>query len=159
MVSLVFFGTAILATAARMIIRLWFLRGSLRLDDYLLLASCVFLTGATAALCYGTTSIFLATTLTYNPSAVPHTSMSGAVVVQNVDLFIKISWTYLALSWASIFFVKFGFLSLFKHLVDRLPLMLRLWRAALAFTALVFVIAECNGFMNCANSGIAVGKR
>ena len=52
------FGIAIIAAVARITIRLW-LRMRPRLDDYVLLCSCVFLVAATGVLYYGTLAIFL----------------------------------------------------------------------------------------------------
>ena len=65
----VFFGIAIFAAAARVTIRLW-LQMRLRLDDYLLLSSCLYLTAATSVLYYGTPSIFFGAELSFDPAAV-----------------------------------------------------------------------------------------
>lgn len=154
----VFFGIAILTAAARISIRLW-LQKRLRLDDYLLLFSCVCLTGATGVLYYGTRSIFLGAELTFNPAVVFEPGVNEAEILHQVDLIPKINWTYLALSWVTIFFVKFGFLSLFRQLVNRLPQMYRLWKGVLIFTGLVFAFAVCDGFIACPKLGLEAGRK
>lgn len=154
---IVFFGVAIFAAVARMIIRLW-LHKRLRLDDYLLLSSCAFLAGGTGVLYYGTPSIFFGATLTFDPTAILATGINEAEILHQVDLIPKINWAYLALSWVSIFLVKFGFLSLFKQLVDRLPRMCMFWKGVLIFTILVFAFAVCDGFIACPKLGTEISK-
>ena len=149
----VFFGIAIIAAAARIIIRLW-LRTRLRLDDYLLLCSCVCLTAGTGLLYYGIPSIFFGAELTFNPAAVLAAGVNEAAILHQVDLIPKVNWAYLVLSWLTIFFVKFGFLSVFRHLVDRIPSMYGYWKGVLIFTGLVFAFAVCDGFIACPKLGI-----
>ena len=151
------FGIAIIAAAARITIRVW-LPMRLRLDDYLLLCSCVFLVAATGVLYYGTPTIFFGAELTFNPSAVTEGTVNEADVLHSIDLISKIDWAYLALSWVTIFTVKFGFLSVFRHLVDRIPPMYRFWKGVLVFTGLIFGFAVCDGFIGCPKSGIESGE-
>lgn len=153
----VFFGIAIIAAIARIIIRLW-LHKQLRPDDYLLLVSSTCLTAATALLYYGTSSIFLAAELSLNPLAAFQSGIDQAELSRQIDLISKVNWAYLAISWASIFFVKFGFLTLFRHLVDRIPPMNRFWKVTLIFTSLVFAFALCDGFIACPKQGAEIGK-
>ena len=102
-VNIVFFGTAIFAAAVRITVRLWLHHG-LRLDDCLLLFSCASLTAATAVLYYGTPSIVLAAELTFDPAAVLENGIDETDILHRVELIPKINWTYLALSWTTIFF-------------------------------------------------------
>ena len=154
----VFFGVAILAAISRVVIRLWFNK-KLRLDDYFLISSCVFLAGATGVLCYGISTIFLGAKLAFDPSEVLAGNVNEADILAQANLITKINWSYLALSWVAIFLVKFGFLSLFRHLVDRLPSMYKFWKGALVFTGVVFAFAVCDGFIACPKSGAEAGKK
>ncbi|KAI4266805.1 MAG: hypothetical protein L6R38_008536 [Xanthoria sp. 2 TBL-2021] len=144
----VFFGFAIAAAISRVVIRLW-LRMRLRLDDYLLLCSTACLIAATGLLYYGTPTIFLAAELTFNPSAVFESGTNQSNLLHDVSLFPEINWKYLALSWTTIFLIKFGFLSLFRQLVDRVPPVYRFWKGTLVVTILVCVFAICDVFIVC----------
>lgn len=156
-VNYVFFGIAISVAIARIIIRRW-LQKQLRPDDYLLLLSSTCLISATAVLYYGTSSIFLAAELAFNPAAALQTGVDQAEMLRRIDLLLRITWAYLALSWATIFFVKFGFLWLFRHLVDRIPPMNRFWKVTLVFTGLLFAFALCEGFITCPKFGFESSK-
>ena len=154
----VFFSLAIIAAAARITIRLW-LRMRLRLDDYILLCSCICLTAATGLLYWSTPSIFFGAELTFNPAIVLGPGVNEANILHQVDLISKIDWAYLALSWLTIFFVKFGFLSVFRHVVDRIPPMYRFWKGVLIFTGLVFAFAVCEAFIGCPETGVKAGEK
>ena len=148
----VFFGIAVLAAAARIAIRLW-LHMRLRLDDYLLLNSCVFLTAATGLLYYGVPTIYLGAKLTFHPEVLLDADADEARLLHEIYKLPKVNWAYLALSWVTIFLVKFGFLSLFRHLVDRVPSIYTFWKGTLIFTGLVCAFATCDGFIACPKLG------
>ena len=154
----VFFGIAMIAAAARIIIRLW-LRMRLRLDDYIFLCSCVCLTAATGLLYWGTPPIFFGAEFIFNPATVPGPGFNEADILHQVDLIPKIDWAYQALSWLTIFLVKFGFLSVFRHLVDRIPPMYRFWKGVLVSTGLVFAFAVCDAFIGCPEMGLKAGEK
>ena len=158
MVIGVFFGIALLAATGRVVIRLWFHK-QLRLDDYLLLLSCMFLSGATGVLYYGTPSIYFGAKLTFDPTAVLEAGLNEAEILHRANLISRINWSYLAVSWVAIFLVKFGFLSLFRHLVDRIPPMYRVWKGVMVFTGLVFAFCVCDGFIACSKQGTQAGKK
>ncbi|KAI4261366.1 MAG: hypothetical protein L6R42_003435 [Xanthoria sp. 1 TBL-2021] len=126
----------------------------LRLDDYLLLCSTACLIAATGLLYYGTPIIFLAAELTFNPSAVFKPGINQSNLLHDVNLFQEINWVYLALSWTTIFLIKFGFLSLFRQLVDRVPPVYRFWKGTLVVTVLVGAFAICDGFIACPKPGL-----
>ena len=153
----VFFSVALLAAAARIIIRLW-LQKRLRLDDYLLLFSCVCLIPATGLLYYGTTSIFFVGELSYDLAAILGEGISEAEIIERITLFQKINWAYLALTWASIFAIKFGFLSLFRHLIDRVQFLYTFWKGVTIFTGLIFAFSVCDSFIACPKLGAASCK-
>ena len=157
MVIGVFYGISFLATTGRVIIRLWLYK-RLRLDDYLLFLASFFLTGATGILYYGIPTIYFGAKLTFDPAAVLGAGINETEILHLANMITTISWTYLALSWVAIFLVKYGFLSLFKRLVDRIPPMYRFWKGVLVFTSLVFALSVCDGFMACPNKGTEAGK-
>ena len=154
----VFFGLAIAAAISRVVIRLW-LRMRLRLDDYLLLGSTACLIAATGLLYYGTPAIYLAAELTFDPSAVFKAGIDQNKLLHDANLFPKINWAYLALSWTTIFLIKFGFLSLFRQLVDRVPPVYRFWKGTLVITVLIGAFAICDGFIACPKQGLEAGKK
>lgn len=152
-----FSGIAVLAAAIRLPIRL-FIHRELHLDDYCLLMACAALITATSLLYDGTRLIFLAGELTINPTAVLSTGLSLTDIDREIVKYQKISWTYLAISWTSTFSVKFGFLSLFKQLLDRIPSLYTYWKGVVVFTAVAFAFALCNAIIACPHVGLAAGK-
>lgn len=131
----------------------------LRVDDYFLLFSCVCLVGATGLLYYGTPSIFFGAELTFNPTAVTEGTVNDADVLELIDSMTKIDWAYLALSWVTIFSVKFGFLSLFRHLVDRIPPMYRFWKGVVISTGLISGFVVCSSFIGCSKLESESGEK
>jgi hypothetical protein len=146
-----------LAAVSRIAIRLW-LQKRLRLDDYLLLCSCVCLIAGSGLLYYGTPSIFFRAKLTFNPTAMLEAGVNEADMLKKITLIPKINWAYLVLSRFTIFFVKFGFLAVFRHLVDRLPRMYKFWKGVVVVTGLVFAFAVCDAFIACPKLGLATSK-
>ena len=156
-VSGVFFGIALAVAACRIVIRLW-IEKRLRLDDYLLLCACACLAAATGVLYYGSSTEFFSSRLALDPVAVLSEGVSEEDIAHKLELLTRINWTYLTLSWVTIFLIKYGFLALFRKLVDRLPRVHQFWKAVLVFTSLVFAFAICDGFVACPKQGLAAGK-
>ncbi|KAL8869297.1 MAG: hypothetical protein Q9174_004378 [Haloplaca sp. 1 TL-2023] len=152
----VFFGFAMAAATARVAIRLW-LRMRLRLDDYLLLFSSACLVASTGLLYYGTPIIFLTAEVVFNPSAVFRSGINQDDLLHDLNLIPKINWAYLALSWTTIFLIKFGFLVLFRQLVDRVPTIYKFWKCTLIITIFVGAFAICDGFIACPKEGRDAG--
>ena len=123
------------------------LQKQLRLDDDLLLFSCACLIPATGLLYYGTTSIFSVEELSYDLNAVFGERLGEAEIIERITLFQKINWAYLVLTWASIFAIKFGFLSILRHLVDRIRFTYTLWKGVTIFTGLIFAFSVCDSFI------------
>ena len=92
-------------------------------------------------------------------AAVLGPGVNEADILPRVDLIAKGNMAYLMLSWSTIFFVKFGFLSVFRHLVDRIPPMYRFWKGVLVFTGLVFAFTMCDGFVACPKTGLKAGEK
>jgi len=152
------FGTATLATTARIVIRL---RSQKRfhLDDYLLIFSCICLIAGTILLYLGTSAIFFVERLTLNGIGAVIASPADEIdILEQLLFYQKINWAYLALTWTTIFSVKSAFLVFFRYLVKRLPAMQRYWVLVVAFTAVIFAFIICDGFIACLQLGIAAGK-
>lgn len=145
------------AAASRCAIRLWYLK-RLCVDDYLLLVSCVFLTAATGVLLYGTPSIFFTAELAFNPTAILQEGLSEAQIVSKTIEMTRINWSYLELSWTAIYLIKFGFLALFRQLVDRVAQIYTFWRIVVVFTILAMAFAICDAFIACPKIGLAAGQ-
>ena len=129
----------------------------LQLDDYLLIFAFICLTAATVLLYIGTSVIYFIEEVTLNGIGATQ-AVGMAVFLQRLVYYQKINWAYLALSWTTIFFVKFAFLSFFRPLVDRLPSMHMYWRIVVGFTALVFAFAVCDAFIVCPQLGLEACK-
>ncbi|KAL9594312.1 MAG: hypothetical protein Q9219_007106 [cf. Caloplaca sp. 3 TL-2023] len=129
----------------------------LRLDDYLLLCSTASLIAATGLLYYGTRLLFLGADLEFNPSAAFEAESHLFDLMQEVTVMPKINWAYLTLSWTTIFLIKFGFLSLFRQLVDRVPAVYKFWKGTLIFTALGLEVVECSTNWKIVNRALAIG--
>ena len=138
-------------------IRLWAER-RLRLDDCLLLTSCACLIAATGVLYYGIASVYFTAKLELDPAALTGEGFSEQEILHQVYAAQRINWTYITLSWTAIFLSKYGFLALFRSLVDRLPRMRNFWKATVIFTTLVFAFAICDIFVACPKQGIAAGQ-
>ena len=161
------FGIAVTAAGARALIHLR-IRKPPRLDDYLLLFACITLTASTVLLYYGTSSIYASEALALNPAKVSGGAATGPTptgldpeqqveMLRKVILFQRINWSILALSWATIFWVKLAYLSFFKHLVSRLPRLQLYWKVLVGFTILVFLFCILDAFLTCPKLGAAAG--
>ena len=106
----------------------------------------------------GSQQSFFGAELTFNLSAVTESTVNEADVLHLIDLIPKIDWAYLALPWVTVLTVKFGFFSLFRHLVDRISPIYRFWKDVLVFTGPIFGFAVCDGFIGCPKSGIESGE-
>lgn len=113
---------------------------------------------ATGLLYYGTPPIFFVGELSFDPTAILGEGIDEAEIIERITLFQKINWAYLALTWGTIFSIKFGFLSLFRHLVDRVPFMYTFWKGVTVFTGFIFAFSVCDSFIACSKLGAASRK-
>lgn len=140
-----------------MAIRLWN-RMRLRADDYLLLCASAFLIASTGVLYYDIPAIVLEIELALDPIAVANQGISEEYIMHELRIGSIFDRTYLLLSWISVYLVKYGFLALFKNLVDRLPRPYRLWKGVVVFTTLTFAFTICSEFISCPKFGLAAGQ-
>lgn len=148
------FGLAILAMLFRTSTRLYF-RRRLQLDDALLLFGTACLIASTVILYRGTHAVFLVQALSMGPTVqIKGPIMDFDTVNDQVTLFQKTTWIFVPLAFTTIFAVKFGFLSFFRHLVDHLPRLHMYWRCVVVFTAAVYVFAIIDVFLACSRLGL-----
>ena len=143
---------AMLSAIVRIAIRLRSQK-RLSLDDCLIIFACICLSAGTTLLYLGTSAIFFIEDLTLNGMGVL-AAVGPDSFLQQLTFYQKINWSYLALTWTTIFFVKFAFLAFFRHLVNRLPSMQRYRTVLVVFTILVFAFAVCDGFIACPKLGL-----
>ena len=118
-------------------------RRLLRLDD-------VFLIFATILLITGTTLISVVLDEAYyfdnlNQNGIAAIDTGNlANLIDRTIYYRKMEWAFITISWSSIFFVKFSFLSFFYGLCDRLPRMELYRRIAygLCVVAWIWCIAQ-----------------
>ena len=149
-----FFAIAIVAATARMIIRLK-LHKKLRLDDFCVIFACVCLAGATGLSYYAMSINYVIEQLSMHPTQSTGGGIDRAMVLQRVISLQKIVWAYSVLSWTVIFATKFGYLCLFRNIVDRLPTMYAIWKFVVLLTILAFGFALCSIWLFCPNDGLA----
>ena len=104
----------------RMIIRLR-LHNKLRLDDFCVGFAAVCLAGATGLSYYAMSLNHFIEQLSTNLSQSPGGGIDDAAALQHLIFFQRCVWAYSVLSWTVIFATKFGYLCIFKNLVDRIP--------------------------------------
>ena len=121
-----FFAIAVVVTSAQMIIRIR-LHKKLRLDDFCVGFAAICLAGTTG-LSYCVTSLnHFIEQLSMNPSQSSGSGIDEATALQHLILFQRCVWAYSVLAWTVIFATKFGYLCVFKNLVDRIPSMYTIW--------------------------------
>ena len=120
------------------------------IDDIFLLLACVFLTVATTILYVASSQFYVKYTdwLLLRPD----------VVQKKVLFYQRMSFTYIPLSWAAIFAVKFSFICFFRTLVDRLRCMIIYWKIVVVVTAICFCICASEAGIECPHFDIKSRK-
>lgn len=79
------------------------------------------------------------------------------------DLVVQLGWyqkvlyAFLALSVAAVYCVKFTFLVVLRHLIDRLPGLTSYWKAVVVVCAISFAFAMSSPFIGCPYFGLESG--
>ena len=69
--------------------------------------------------------------------------------INELDFYQKFNWSYLAVTWTSIFLVKFSFLTFFSGLCDRLPRAELYRKITYGFCIVSYIIALVNAPIVC----------
>lgn len=96
--------------------------------------------------------------LIFDPLASVSEGFNEEETAHMLGLLATMNWTYLTLSWTTIYLIKYGFLVLFRTLVYRLPRMYNFWKWTLGFTTVMFAFTICDRFIACTKTEIAAGK-
>lgn len=96
--------------------------------------------------------MFFIAKLTYNPA---YGDIEEKHISHETEAFIKFIWVFFALSWFTIFLVKYGFLAYFRSLVDRLPREHHFWKGVVVVTTVAMAFNICGGFVTCPQFGLA----
>lgn len=148
------FALSILTATIRTIYRS-ITQGRLLPDDFLLVFACVTLTAATGLLYAVIPIIYWDEEITGNPKInVIETVGSEKELFARIILYRQLVYSYLALSWTTIFSVKICFLLFFHQLVDRLRKLMLIWKIIFAITILVFCLCICGSFIACPHFGL-----
>lgn len=94
---------------------------------------------------YGLDVIYLLEALIIDPLSV----RVPPDILDQVAWYLKITLSYLGLTWAAIFAVKFGFLHFFRSLVDPLPGMIWYWKIVVGINIAVFAFASSVPYIIC----------
>ena len=114
-------------------------------EDAFLIAACLCLVAGTIILHIGIKTMYYFQALQHNSATISNAEDSLRLAIE----FQWVTLSYVSLTWTTIFLVKFGFLCMFRHLVERLVHLIRYWRVAVAVTVtafgscLVFPFAAC----------------
>ena len=82
-----------------------------------------------------------------DPSFVQEIPVSS--VIDQVSDIQKYTYPFGSLIWAVVFAVKFCYLHLFRHLVDRQQPLLNYWKITMIITSIATVFNICAAFMSC----------
>ena len=137
-----------------MIIRLR-LHKKLRLDDFCVIFACVCLAGATGLSYYAMSLNYGIERLSVQAIEHPGSGIDKAMLRQRIISSQKIVWAYSVLSWTVIFATKFGYLCLFRNIVERLPSMYAIWKFVVLLTILAFGFTLCSIWLFCPNDSQA----
>ena len=140
-----------MATTARIIIRVYQYH-RLLLDDYFLLFACVLLCAGTGVLYHLLPMLYFYERLNLNPTSV---SM-GSYTMEDLFWYQKMVYSYVVLSWASIFAVKFSFLFFFRTLIQRVSGGLFIyWKVVLVTTIITGCFNTYEVFISCPHFNLA----
>lgn len=147
------YGVAMVAAIARTVVRLRIQR-RLLLDDILLLVACVFLTTAVTLLYVVEPLLYWNMRYFLNPGKIP----TPPDLIDKLTDYQRYIYSQLTLAWTTIFAVKFSFLFFFRNMVDRMRMLVILWRVVIVTTSISFVLCISSTFIACPYIGPASSK-
>ena len=132
-------------------------RRHLQLDDYFLLFACLCLTAGTIVGFINVDNLYFSEDLNLNPGEFVELLEAGVDVAGRIDAYERLYYTYPGLLWASIFAVKFAYLSFFRQLVDRVRPIVIYWRIIVGTTIIALPICIISIYVTCFKWGSAAG--
>lgn len=147
----ILYGTAILAAAMRMTLRVHY-HQRLFLDDVFLLIACAALTAAIPVLYKGIVSLYFIQEIACGGLSLVKVSqlqLSGIKTDAEVHSYQVLRFTHEALIWTAIFSVKFSFLSFFRQIVDRIQSLMLHWKVVGVMNIVACTFCVCFSFMEC----------
>lgn len=145
----IFYSIAIVSATSRTILRLKVHR-RIHLDDAFLIIASLSLTAATILLHIEKKPIYQVEALQLDPMTA---EIDPSNILSTLVRFEKLNFTYLSLTWLTIFSVKFAFLNFFGQLVERIPALIVYWKATIATTVIIFAFRLSDVFIACPYMG------
>ena len=126
----------------------------LQLDDWLLLFACLTLTVGTVLVLVNIEVLFFGEAVGLNPGLIQF----PADIVQRLDSYQRLYYTYPTLAWTTIFSVKLAYLYFFRRLVDRLRSLIIYWRVIVVSTVVFYLSCVISIYIACPLKGLDTGK-
>ena len=123
-------------------------------DDGFVLFSCACLTGATVLFYLSISNTYFVELVLLNPA----TAKIPPDFLQEVLWYQRGSYSFLALSFTTIFSIKASFLCFFKRLIEGVDHMAIIWWVAVGTTAASWVLCVCAEFIACPYFGPVARK-
>ena len=146
------FGIAVLAAAARTIIRLQ-TKGHLAFNDVLLFVASMLLIVSAILFYKLVPGAYESNQIEYYPLTVLPPDLGPAIVYNT-----RILNSQTVISWSVIFTVKFCFLSFFRPLIDRVNHMITYWKFVVGMTTIFAIYSGCEIFIICPHVSILSSK-
>ena len=131
----------------------------LYLDDCFLIFACVCLTAGTVLGYANVENLYWSEVeLNNNPTHIHYFLAEHVDVGAHISVFERLSFSYPALLWTSIFVVKFAYLAFFRRLIDRITPLIKYWRVVVSITIVSFLICIVSVYVTCVKWGLKAGK-
>lgn len=151
-----FFAIAIIITTTRIVLNVRAYQ-RLRPDDMLLLFACICLTIGTAFSLKHVGNLYFDEIAELNlvvPTYFFNKDNFMDEFSATLNSYRKLYYTFPALTWTTIFFVKFAYLYFFRRLVDRVAGLVLYWKFVVAACILSFPICIVSIYISCPKTGI-----
>ena len=147
-----------LAALARTAIRIHS-RQPFQTDDFLLGFACVTLIASAVLLYVMLDTIYWDMNLILNPfSPATITAFLTPGFFDRIRWYQQMSFSFLTLTWTTIFAVKLSFLFFFRQMCDRLKHVMIFWRIVLVITILSYCYCAAGVFIGCPKFGLEARK-
>lgn len=124
-------------------------------DDIMLMFACMTLIGATILVFVMTGTIYWDEQLSLDPSPAVFAQALAPNFFDRILWYQQTVFSFLTLTWTTIFAVKLCFLLFFRQMVQRLPGLMIFWKVVFGFTLLSYCVCVCGIFILCPHLGLA----